>query len=83
MMNYLISAYSVNPYHGSEDGVGWNWVLQYETNYKAGDRIILLTKKYNAEDTRKGFEEFGIKHIELVITDVCRYSERYCIPVER
>lgn len=70
MMNYLISAYSVNPYHGSEDGVGWNWVLQYETNYKAGDRIILLTKKYNAEDTRKGFEEFGIKHIELVITDV-------------
>lgn len=22
MMNYLISAYSVNPYHGSEDGVG-------------------------------------------------------------
>lgn len=70
MMNYLISAYSVNPYHGSEDGVGWNWVLQYEKNYKAGDRIILLTKKYNEEDTRKGLEEFGIKHIELAITDV-------------
>lgn len=69
-MNYLISAYSVNPYHGSEDGVGWNWVLQYEKNYKAGDRIILLTKKYNEEDTRKGLEEFGIKHIELAITDV-------------
>ena len=50
MMNYLISAYSVNPYHGSEDGVGWNWVLQYEKNYKAGDRIILLTKKYNEEE---------------------------------
>lgn len=70
MMNYLISAYSVNPYHGSEDGVGWNWVLQYEKNYKAGDQIILLTKKYNEEDTRKGLEEFGIKHIELAITDV-------------
>ena len=69
-MNYLISAYSVNPYHGSEDGVGWNWVLQYEKNYKPGDRIILLTKKYNEIDTRKGMKEFGIKHIELVITDV-------------
>lgn len=56
----------MNPYHGSEDGVGWNWVLQYEKNYKAGDRIILLTKKYNEEDTRKGLEEFGIKHIHHV-----------------
>ncbi len=69
-MNYLISAYSVNPYHGSEDGVGWNWVLQYEKNFNPGDRIILLTKKYNEKDTRKGMKEFGIKHIELVITDV-------------
>lgn len=83
MMNYLISAYSVNPYHGSEDGVGWNWVLQYEKNYKAGDRIILLTKKCNEEDTRKGLEEFGIKHIELAITDVPLflnwYREKYSL----
>lgn len=69
-MNYLISAYSVNPYHGSEDGVGWNWVLQYEKNYNPGDRIILLTKRYNEKDTQKGIKEFGIKHVELVITDV-------------
>lgn len=69
-MNYLISAYSVNPYHGSEDGVGWNWVLQYEKNYKQGDRIILLTKKFNEADTRKGFKEFNIEHVELVIVDV-------------
>ena len=52
-MNYLISAYSVNPYKGSEDSIGWNWVLQYEKNYKEGDRIILLTKKFNEKDTRK------------------------------
>ena len=44
MMNYLISAYSVNPYKGSEDSIGWNWVLQYEKNYKEGDRIILLLR---------------------------------------
>lgn len=69
-MNYLISAYSVNPYKGSEDGIGWNWVLQLEKNYKPGDRIILLTKCFNEADTRKGLEEFGICHVELVIVDV-------------
>ena len=70
MMNYLISAYSVNPYKGSEDSIGWNWVLQYEKNYKEGDKIILLTKKFNEKDTRKGLKEFNIQHVELVIVDV-------------
>ena len=69
-MNYLISAYSVNPYKGSEDSIGWNWVLQYEKNYKEGDRIILLTQKFNEKDTRKGLKEFNIQHVELVIVDV-------------
>lgn len=69
-MNILISAYSVNPYKGSEDSIGWSWVLQHEKHYKTGDRIILLTKKYNEKAVRKGFEEFGIRHIELVIVDV-------------
>lgn len=70
MMNYLISAYSVNPYKGSEDSIGWNWVLQYEKNYKEGDRIILLTRKFNEKDTRRGLKEFNIQHVELVIVDV-------------
>lgn len=70
IMNYLISAYSVNPYKGSEDSIGWNWVLQYEKNYKEGDRIILLTKKFNEKDTRSGLKEFNIQHVELVIVDV-------------
>ena len=69
-MNYLISAYSVNPYKGSEDSIGWNWVLQYEKNYKEVDRIILLTKKFNEKDTRRGLKEFNIQHVELVIVDV-------------
>lgn len=69
-MNYLISAYSVNPYKGSQDSIGWNWVLQYEKNYKKGDRIILLTKKFNEKDTRRGLKEFNIQHVELIIVDV-------------
>ena len=68
--NYLISAYSINPYHGSEDGIGWNWVLQHEKHYKQGDRIIVLTKRFNERDTRRGFEEYGIRHVELAIVDV-------------
>lgn len=82
-MNILISAYSINPYNGSEDGIGWNWVMQHEKNYKDGDRIILITKKFNEEDTRKGFKEFGINNIELVIVDVPDYlnwfREKYSI----
>ena len=69
-MNILISAYSVNPYRGSEDSIGWNWVLQHEKNYKDGDQIILITKKYNEQAIRQGFEEYRIKHIKLVIVDV-------------
>ena len=69
-MNYLISAYSVNPYHGSEDGVGWNWILQYEKNWKPGDRIVVLTKKFNERATSRGFKEFGVSHVELVVVDV-------------
>lgn len=83
MMNYLISAYSVNPYKGSEDSIGWNWVLQYEKNYKEGDKIILLTKKFNENDTRKGFREFNIQHVELVIVDVPNvlnwFREKYSV----
>ena len=82
-MNYLISAYSVNPYKGSEDSIGWNWVLQYEKNYKEGDKIILLTKKFNENDTRKGFREFNIQHVELVIVDVPNvlnwFREKYSV----
>lgn len=82
-MNYLISAYSVNPYLGSEDSIGWNWVLQHEKNYKKGDRIFLLTKKFNEIDTRRGFKEFNIQHVEIVIVDVPNvlnwFREKYSI----
>lgn len=71
-MNYLISAYSINPYHGSEDGVGWNWVLQYEKHYRPGDRIIVLTKNFNKKATERGLSQFGIQHVELQTVDVPR-----------
>lgn len=70
-MNILLSSYSVNPLHGSEDGKGWNWLLKLSENFHApDDRIWLLTKKYNERDTRGGIEKAGLKNVELVIVDV-------------
>lgn len=70
-MNILLSSYSVNPLHGSEDGVGWNWLLKCSENFHApDDRIWLLTKKYNERDTRAGIEKAGLKNVELAIVDV-------------
>ncbi len=66
----LLSSYSVNPYHGSEDGTGWNWTLQLSRNFNGkGDRIYLVTKKVNESDTKKGIAENGLDNVELVIVD--------------
>lgn len=66
----LLSSYSVNPYHGSEDGIGWNWTLQTAKHFCGeNDRIYLVTKKVNEADTRKGIAEHGLTNVELVISD--------------
>lgn len=69
-MNILLSSYSVNPYHGSEDGIGWNWTLQLSKHFDSeDDRIYLVTKKVNEADTRRGIEELGLKNVVLTIVD--------------
>ncbi|MBQ7739998.1 MAG: glycosyltransferase [Eubacterium sp.] len=68
--NILLSSYSVNPFHGSEDGIGWNWTLQLAKHFNAADdRIFLVTKKVNEADTRRGIEENGLKNVKLTIVD--------------
>ena len=67
-MNILLSSYSVNPYHGSEDGIGWNWAVMLSKHFP-DDKIYLLTKTCNEKDTRKGIEDYALKNIELVIID--------------
>lgn len=69
-MNILLSSYSVNPNHGSEDGVGWHWTLELSKHFNSPqDKIYLVTKKANAKDTKKGIENFGLNNVELVIVD--------------
>lgn len=70
-MNILLSSYSINPLHGSEDGTGWNWLLKLSENFNSeNDRIWVVTKKFNEHDTRAGIEKAGLKNIELIIVDV-------------
>lgn len=46
----LVSAYAVNPYHGSEDGMGWNFINQIARFNK----VIAVTR----ENTRPHIEKF-------------------------
>lgn len=70
-MNILLSAYSINPYKGSEDAVGWNWLLQLSKNFNdSNDKIYVITKKFNEKDTVRGIKESGMKNVELIIVDV-------------
>ena len=68
-MNILLSAYSVNPYRGSEDAVGWNWTTTLSKKFP-NSTIYLVTKEFNAEDTKRGIEEYGLNNVKLVIVDV-------------
>lgn len=77
-MNILLSAYSVNPYKGSEEGIGWHWALELSKKFNnPDDKIYLLTKKCNAEDTAKGIKEFRLDNVELIISDTPNWLNWY------
>lgn len=68
-MNILLSAYSVNPYLGSEDAVGWNWAINLSKQFP-DSTIYILTKRFNEEATKRGIEEYGLNNVKLIISDV-------------
>lgn len=53
MATILVSAYAVNPFKGSEDAMGWNFVLQIARHNK----VIAITRKNNAAHIEKYFAE--------------------------
>ena len=83
IMNILISAYCCNPYNGSEDAVGWNWILQYSRNAGLEDKIYVITKSLNAESMRKGIAEYSLDNVELWFSEPPKfldwYREKYSI----
>lgn len=53
MKTILASTYAVNPYKGSEDAMGWNYVMQLARF----NRVIAITRKNNEEQILKYQEE--------------------------
>lgn len=59
-MNILLSAYSINPYKGSEDAVGWNWALTLSRKLP-DSTIYILTRTYNEIATKKELKNTAYK----------------------
>jgi glycosyltransferase involved in cell wall biosynthesis len=49
MKTILVTAYAVNPYKGSEDGMGWNFINQIAKSY----RVIAITRENNLPAIQK------------------------------
>jgi len=62
MNTILLSAYAVNPYHGSEDGMGWNFINQIARFNK----IIAVVRK----NTRKDIERFMTEHPSVYYANI-------------
>ncbi|MFY8034065.1 MAG: glycosyltransferase family 4 protein [Flexibacteraceae bacterium] len=58
MKTVLITAYAVNPFKGSEDGMGWNFIAEVAKSYK----VIAITRENNAPAIEKYMHENKQSH---------------------
>jgi glycosyltransferase involved in cell wall biosynthesis len=61
MKTILITAYDINPYKGSESGMGWNFVLQASRFNK----IKVVTRKNNRKNIDKYINENNVDMLNL------------------
>ena len=63
MKTILVTAYAINPYKGSEDGTGWNYVRQVARFNK----VIAITRENNLTDIQRYVEEhqLDVSNIEF------------------
>lgn len=69
MKTILATTYAVNPYNGSEDGMGWNYILQIATRHK----VIAITREnnqpaieeYMREKTDPRFKNIQFEYFDL------------------
>jgi len=54
MKTILVTAYAVNPYKGSEDGMGWNFIQQLAQEFK----VIAITRNNNLPHIQRYMEAF-------------------------
>lgn len=62
MKTILITAYAVNPYKGSEDGMGWNFISQAARFNK----VIAVTRRNNREHIEKYLKENFAPHFDNI-----------------
>lgn len=65
----LASAYAINPYKGSEDGMGWNFILQISRYQK----VIAITRENNKEHIEsyiKNYPAVDVKNITFLYYDL-------------
>lgn len=58
----LVTAYAINPYKGSEDGMGWNMILQIARFQK----VIAITRENNAEAINQYIKEHQVPNVENI-----------------
>lgn len=58
MRTVLITAYAINPYKGSEDGTGWNWIHELAKYNK----VLVFTRENNLPHIEKYLEEHEVPH---------------------
>ena len=71
----LATAYAINPYKGSEDGMGWNFVMQIARN----NRVIAVTRENNEKDIQSYMSEYPsdvYKNIQFIYFDL-PYWQRF------
>lgn len=62
MKTILTTAYAVNPYKGSEDGMGWNFIYQIARFQK----VIAITRKNNRNAIEKYMQEHPSKNYQNI-----------------
>ncbi|MDX2172774.1 MAG: glycosyltransferase family 4 protein [Bacteroidota bacterium] len=65
MKTILASAYAVNPYKGSEDGMGWNFIYQIARYNK----VIAITRKNN----KSSIEEYMHENPDFIYENITFY----------
>ena len=60
MRRILATTYAVNPYKGSENGMGWNFLLQIASHQE----VIAITRRNNREDIERYMQEFPDERYE-------------------
>lgn len=74
-LNYLLSAYSVKPYAGSEPGLGWYWLKELvKQNYK----VFLVTESEFQKELDDWIKNENIANIEVLYVSIGKLGRRLC-----